>query len=291
MANTTSARPFPQAVQPAAPSNAGRPVPSPFPKPEPFETAWVEIPTLLVDESYQHRPYAWAIERLRTHFNEALCGLICVNVRPGEPGVYYVIDGQTRKRVYELQHRHWIRAEIHRGLTLKQEAEFYLVRAINTQRQPTDMFAAECTARRPDAVLLAQLLRKHNLAWQPYATPGATGHPRVTCIRTLKRLLTINPDGKCLDGALALLLDTWPANPKALTQTVIGAMFYLMRDHGAGMQRKRFVERLGAYKIEDIHSTAQQLRRATTPQPTLYMAFLRKLLELYQVPAPAGRRL
>src|SRR5262245_11506296 len=257
------------------------------------ETDWIEVSRLHVDLSYQHKPYPWAVERLNAQFNPERSGFICVNVREDQPERYEVIDGQTRKRVHEMRQIRWIRAEIYQGLTREQEAEFYLLRAINTQRQPTDMFEAECTAGRADALLLREILKRRNIVWQSFATPSASQDSRhkVSCIKTLRRLLAIDEGEIHLGGALDLILATWPQDDRALNQTVITSMFHLVQDHGDNIDRKGFINKLSDYSIEELHSSAQKLRLATSPPPTLYNALKRKLVELYNMHRQAGRRL
>lgn len=89
------------------------------------EIAWLAVADLLVDYSYQHRPYASAIDQLNKGFQEAYSGFILVNERTD--GSRWILDGQTRHAVHQLRDIQWIRAEMLHGLTQAQEAEVYLL--------------------------------------------------------------------------------------------------------------------------------------------------------------------
>jgi len=262
------------------------------------ETGWIEVSRVKIDERYQHKPYTWAAARLQEGFNPDWSGFICVNVRKNEPDVYYVIDGYTRNRVHEIRQYRWMRAEIYRGLTVEQEAEFYLIRAINIQRTPIDMFAAECTAGRKDAILLRDILTQRHITWQQYAEPAIPTHAvhKITCIKALRRLLAMDDiekdrGGVHLTAALDLILDTWPDDVRALNKTVITSMFYFVKEHRRAYDRRGFIDRLSQYSIEDIQEGAQRLRLATEIKPTLYNAFKSKVIELYNINRSADRRL
>ena len=61
---------------------------------------WLAVADLLVDYSYQHRPYASAIDALNKDYQEAYSGFILVNQRAD--GSLWILDGQTRYAVHQL---------------------------------------------------------------------------------------------------------------------------------------------------------------------------------------------
>jgi hypothetical protein len=247
------------------------------------EIDFLEVATLQVDYTYQHRPYVHAIENLNRDFNPALSGFILVNIRDG--GTAWIIDGQTRMEVHKTRGLQWIRSEIMRGLTAAQEAEIYLIKCINTQRLPVDSFLAEYKAGRPQALLIQAILKEHDIEVESYATRhgASTGQAVVSCIASLKRTLREDKDGDFLRTTLDLIIATWGYHPSGLGGQYIEMMHGLVRRYGDEIDRKGFIGKLSGYPVLEIREMARALRGASTPQMSLRSATERKIIELYNL--------
>ena len=245
------------------------------------ETAWLEVARIQVDPSYQHRPYARAVQDLAREFDIEQSGYILVNVR--EDGSYWAIDGQTRCAVHEELGHLLIRAELRRGLTPQQEAQVYLLRCKNIQRVPLDWFLAEFTAGKPDAIFLYKLLSERQIAVESFATEPQYEHTHayVTCVHTLKRLMRHDPEGFWLGATLDLIIETWQYQKGSFGGQFIETIYGLLRQHDEEIDRKSFAIKLGQHSLKELNQMAGHLRFATHPQISLRSAMQRKIVELY----------
>jgi hypothetical protein len=175
------------------------------------QIGWLSVRDLQVDYAYQHDSYAWAVEEILVDFRPELSGMILVNIRAD--GRMFIIDGATRREVRLRRGEHWILAEIMRGLTQQQEAEAYLVKAQNKQRQPIDWFVAEVAAGKPQSKMINDILNARGIHVQSYATRRKMVVPPpkavVSCVKALKRIAPHDSDGSALLDTLDLVLDTW----------------------------------------------------------------------------------
>jgi hypothetical protein len=257
------------------------------------EIEWLAVADLLVDYSYQHRPYASAIEALNKDFQEAHSGFILVNQRAD--GSMWILDGQTRHAVHQLRGIRWIRAEMLHGLTQADEAEVYLLKCINAKRMPVDFFLAEYIARRPIAVLIHDVLTKRGIEIESYATTqrrrGIDTTPVVTCVSYLKRMIHRDPSGEVLGMALDLIDDTWEYSGNSLTAIFLDAIHKILVAHADELDRKAFITKLEGHRPEELREQALLLRLGTKPQLSVGVALQRVMIDLYNHGRPQDRRI
>lgn len=243
---------------------------------------WLDVSTLLVDRSYQHRPYPSAIDALDREFDPAISGFILVNVR--RDGSRYVIDGQTRLDVHRIRGYGWILAQVLHGHSPAQEAAIYLHRCVNVQRQPIDFFMAECMAEQPQALMLQALLKQRGIEAERYGSVVLDKSLQtIRCIDTLKKLLWKDEKGERLGAALDLIGDTWGYNKTMLASQPIMVIHSLLMRFDEVIDRKSFVEKLGGYAWADIRSDARRIRESTTRPPSLATMILRQIVDLYNL--------
>lgn len=256
-------------------------------------TAWLSVADLQVDYSYQHRPYARAIQDLDKNYQVDYSGFILVNERTDQ--TYWVIDGQTRCAVHASRGYRWIKAEMLRGLSQAEEAEVYLLKCINAKRIPVDFFLAEYVAKRPVAVLIHDILDKRDIAIESYATTqrhrGMNAPHVVTCVSYLKRMIGRDPTGNCLGMTLDLIRDTWEYGGNTLTGLFLDALHKLLLVHAEEIDRKTFMQKLGAYRPEELREQALLLRLGTKPQLAVGNALQRVIIDIYNSGRPAQRRI
>lgn len=257
------------------------------------EIAWLAVADLLVDYSYQHRPYASAIDALNKGFQEAYSGFILVNERTD--GSRWILDGQTRHAVHQLRDIQWIRAEMLHGLTQAQEAEVYLLKCINAKRMPVDFFLAEFVARRPIAVLIHDVLTKRGIEIESYATTqrrrAIDTTPVVTCVSYLKRMINRDPKGEALGMALDLIHDTWEYSGNSLTANFLDAMHRILVVHADELDRKPFISKLQGHTPEELREQALVLRMGSKPPITIVKALQQIIIHLYNSGRPQHRRI
>lgn len=253
---------------------------------------WLPVAELDVDYSYQHRPYASAIDALNKDFREAHSGFILVNRRAD--GSLWIVDGQTRHAVHKLRNLRWIRAEMLHGFTQAEEAEVYLLKCINATRMLVDFFLAEFIAQRPVAVLIHTILGKHGIAIESYATSHHHRHasvPVVSCVTTLKRMIGKDPSGATLQMVLEIIKDTWDLNQSTMTSVFLDALHKIFIVHGHDIDRKSFAAKLGAHRPEDLREQAMLLRLGTLPLLSVGTALQRVFIDLYNSGRPQPRRI
>lgn len=257
------------------------------------QIGWLRVADLLVDYSYQHRPYAKAIEELHKNFQVDYSGFILVNRR--SDGTHWVIDGQTRREVHLLRGLPWIRAEILTGLTQEGEAHVYLLKCINAKRMPVDFFLAEYIARQPQAVLIHDILDKRGIGIESFATTqrrrGSDAQPVVTCVSYLKRMLVRDATGDVLGMALDLIGDTWGYNARTLAGLFLDAIHKIIFVHGDELDRKTFITKLGGYLPEELRDQAMLLRLGTKPQLAVGVALQRVIIDSYNSGRASVRRI
>jgi len=254
---------------------------------------WLAVADLLVDYSYQHRPYAKAINDLNKEFQVAHSGFILVNKRTD--GTTWTLDGQTRSDVHKLRGLRWIKAEILHGLTQAEEAEVYLIKCINAKRMPVDFFLAEYVAQRPEAVLIHDLLEKHGIEIESYATtrrqPGNETKPVVTCVSYLKRMIGRDPKGEALGMTLDLIKATWQYRGNTLTGIFLDTLHKMVMLHAAELDRKAFITKLENHDPAELREQALTFRAGTKPRITVVSALQHVIIDLYNSGRPQARRI
>lgn len=254
---------------------------------------WLRVADILVDYSYQHRPYPGAIEDLRRHFQPAYSGFILVNER--DDGSLWALDGQTRCSVHQQLELHWIRAEVLTGLTQAEEAEVYLLKCINAKRMPVDFFLAEFVAKRPIAVQIHDILGKRQIEVESFAThgrkPGTEDTHVVSCVAYLKRMLTRDPSGDVLGMVLDLIKATWEFGGNTLTGVFLDSLHRLLLVHQDEISRRTFVEKLQRVHPDEIRAQALARRASTRPQITVGTALQQVIVDLYNSGRPQNRRI
>jgi hypothetical protein len=254
---------------------------------------WLAVADLQVDYSYQHQPYASAIEALNKDFQEDHSGFILVNQRAD--GTLWVLDGQTRRAVHINRQLRWIKAEMLYGLTQEQEAEVYLLKCINAKRMPVDFFLAEYIARRPMAVMIHKVLDARGIEIESYASTqryrGAEATPVVTCVSYLKRMIAREPTGEALGMALDLIKDTWEYSGNSLTAIFLDSIHRIVVLHAEELDRRAFIAKLKEHRPEDLREQALMLRLGTKPLLSTGAALQRVIIDLYNSGRPQHRRI
>jgi hypothetical protein len=255
--------------------------------------AWLAVADLLVDYSYQHRPYASAIDQLNKDFQQPECGFILVNQRTDS--TKWILDGQTRHAVHQLRGLRWIMAEMRHGLSQAQEAEIYLLKCINAKRMPVDFFLAEYVARRPVAVLIHEVLAKRGIEIESYATTqrqrGIAMPPVVTCVSYLKRMIARDTTGEALGMALDLIHDTWEYGGNSLSAIFLDSIHKIVVAHADELDRKAFIAKLAGHRPEELREQALLLRLGTKPLLSTGTALQRVMIDLYNSGRPQHRRI
>lgn len=122
---------------------------------------WLPIDELVVDPSYQRPRNPSEINRIGRDFSEAALGTVTVSARVDAAGetTYILVDGQQRKEGAALAGFHGrIRADVHHGLTLPDEARLFRLLNFRSAVQPVYLFKAALIEGDKDALAVQRIL-------------------------------------------------------------------------------------------------------------------------------------
>ena len=138
-----------------------------------------------------------------------------------------------------------VRVHVWRGLTYQQEAELFSHNRDRHAVRALDLFIADVTSGRPEAVALDILLNSYG--WKA-GSAGREGN--FAAVTTLKRLYG-KPNGPAVcEKIVATITQAWDHHPDGANRTVVSAL-------GAFYQ---------TYPRAEVERLAQVLHRGTTPE-------------------------
>lgn len=129
---------------------------------------WIYLDTVGIDERIQRPINQGEVNRIAKEFDPAALGTITLSARVDEAGntTYWVIDGQQRRAgALKAGFDGPVRADIHYGLTLADEAKLF--RELNFRRavQPVQLFKTALIEEDPDALAVDKILRDLGIAF------------------------------------------------------------------------------------------------------------------------------
>jgi hypothetical protein len=179
-------------------------------------------------------------------------GEICVSQR--DNGEKYNTDGMHRTRAFELNGLPTIRAEVHHGLTLEEEATLFLVRNREASKPgPLDEYKIGLTAKLPMFIDTETTLQKHNLRM------GSTSAQTIGAVQgVLKITERYGPD--VLDRVLGIAEKAWGRTDATWDGMLLGGLGKLLGQHEQVDGNDAFVEKLAkkpAHRwVADVHAVA-----------------------------------
>ncbi|MFD8391171.1 DUF6551 family protein [Streptomyces sp. NPDC059680] len=131
----------------------------------------VAVSDLRIDPQAQRTLHEARAQRIAEHIVPEAIGLIMVSQR--DDCQKYIVDGQHRYRACQLAGITTVKAEIHHGLTLDQEAILFLIKNRESHKpKPIDEYHVGLTGGVPLFVDTDQVLRKHGLTLGSTSTNG-----------------------------------------------------------------------------------------------------------------------
>jgi hypothetical protein len=122
---------------------------------------WLNIDELVVDPSYQRPKNPTEVNKIGKNFSEGALGTVTVSARVDAAGetTYILVDGQQRKEGAALAGFHGrIRADVHHGLTLADEARLFRLLNFRSAVQPVYLFKAALIEGDKDALAVQKIL-------------------------------------------------------------------------------------------------------------------------------------
>lgn len=219
----------------------------------------VRLDELVVDPRIQRPPVIVEINKIAKEFDERALGTLTLSARPDGKGdyIYVILDGQQRRLgAIKAGFTGTVRAEVHYGLSLQEEARLF--RLLNFRRavQPIVLFKNALLEGDPDALTVQQILDDLGI---PFGTPrgysGAKASVRLVSRRNgatvLRWALTqvqriYDPQGKggCYDAA------------------VVEAFYWLYDHHGSRIDEENLYNKLAreAGGVADLVGQAKLIK-------------------------------
>lgn len=191
-----------------------------------------EIPAnlLTVDPEVQRGVTESRVNKIVERFSEGSLGILKVSER--QPGVYAVLDGQTRlaairrlagdeATVYPLM------CQVYLNLHRKEEARLFLESNDRTAVSSLDKFRLSLVAEEPWAQDINGLAEKHGYTIS--LSHGPRG--RFTAVRVAERIYRMNGGREALDRALGTIASTWGQTPLAASAEAVAGLGLLYQRH------------------------------------------------------------
>ncbi len=131
----------------------------------------VAVGDLKIDPQAQRTLNEGRAQRIADNIVPEAIGLIMVSQR--DDGAMYIVDGQHRHRACQLAGIRTVKAEVHHGLTLDQEAILFLIKNRESHKpRPIDEYNVGLTGGVPLFVDTDRVLKKHELSLGSTSTNG-----------------------------------------------------------------------------------------------------------------------
>jgi hypothetical protein len=215
----------------------------------------VEIPVedLKIDPQAQRTLNERRAQGIADNLVREAMGSIVVSQRPD--GSRYVVDGQHRKRVSELESFPTMVAEVHHGLTQEEEAILFLIKNRESSKpSPLDEYKVGLTAGIPQFVDTEKVMSKHGLEM------GSTSTNSVGAVAGVLRI-TETYGAEVLDRTLSVAENAWGRTSSTWDGMLLGGIGMLLGKHELvnddGELAKKIAKRGPAYRwIGDVQSIA-----------------------------------
>lgn len=193
------------------------------------------------DRVQREKPVQARVRKLRDQWDFDKVGTLRVSQR--DDGSYWVIDGNHR-RLAAIDGGYGstkARCEVHRGLTLKNEAEQFL--ACNDVRPvtPLDKYRAGIEAENPTCIGVRDTLARHGLK---AANTHADGS--VACVGECLALYERDPD--LLDAVCAVATEAWGTRAAALEKLVFGGLGMVLGRYNGELDHSTLATKLSKYR-------------------------------------------
>lgn len=231
-------------LRPSNPPNAARKGTS-MPKPQyayvlpPHKVEYgleVAVSDLAIDPQAQRTLSEPRAQRMSDNLVIEAIGLIIVSQR--DDGKKYIVDGQHRKRACELAGITTVKAEVHYGLTLAQEASLFLIKNRESHKpRPIDEYHVGLTGGVPLFVDTDRVLKDHSL------TLGSTSTNGVGAVSGVLRI-TERWGADTLDRTLTVAEEAWGRTAETWDGMLLGGIGQFLGRFGGEIDDQELAKRL-----------------------------------------------
>lgn len=199
---------------------------------------------------------------------------------------FVILDGQTRwhalKQVCGVDTTSCtLMAQVHTGLTLKEEAKIFLQHNDRKGVSPLDTFRLALVAEEPWAEGIRDVAARYN--WCVAGT-GESGQRRFNSISAVRRIYNADGTGKILDRVFSVIDAAWPGQAGAVCGETLNGIGGLYAGFD-GLDTNGFVGKLSRLGFNKYFSSVHDTYRAH-PSMSLAAAAFQRTVEIYN----SGRR-
>jgi hypothetical protein len=257
----------------------------------PTVVEWVRVADLIVPVEYQSDHDPARVKWLVSNYRAREVGTIVVSRRPD--GSLVIVDGQHRVLALRELGIEVVRAEIHDGLSIVEEANLFEDLNAN-RRRPTvfDLFRSRVAGERPDALQVAAIAAEYGYTFRR----GGALSRSANHIQAVGAVEAIFRQGgpQLLRGVLSITSGPWAGHSEGLEgQMLRGVAMFLRTDMGNPVDLPRLFHVLGRRPPIAILADARAIAIATGRAGATngYMPYVLAIQKVYNTDLGSTSRL
>lgn len=218
----------------------------------PFTPMMLPVGKLTIDTTYQRHTDEAHLNKLIKNWVDNYSGCLEVNHRNDD--VYAVFDGGHRTKAAKTRFGddHMLLCKVFSGLTVEEEADLFT--ELNKIRKPIkviDLAKSGMKAEDPQWLQIANALNSFQLVWS--VEGRVSGDRAINCWAALRGAHS-HGGVAMVEQTLRLLTSIWNGDPTSLEGVWVSGMADFIRGYSwsSHFDEKRIIERLSAYKVEDV---------------------------------------
>lgn len=218
----------------------------------------VPLKELIVDHTYQRNVSLDHVRIIARNFDPMLLGVITVNVRTGDSGVY-VIDGQHRvEALRQISAVTDVLCLVYYGLDQELEAKLFSGPQVTRRTiNPLSRLRASLVAKDPRALEIVEIVQRNGfeIHWGGAST-GTAG--RIASIQTIEKIHEKVIKGH-LDAVLSVIRDGWrERGPELIPAKLMQGLDVTMRRHRNLYDRAILVAAVASTTFDDFEMACKQ---------------------------------
>lgn len=258
-----------------------------------IRTTLTELPAsaLSIDPRVQRVVDPRRVAKIAANWDDLMVGVITVSHRvasipgsvldSGQPEEFVILDGQTRwnalKQVCGADTTTCtMQAQVHTGLTLREEASIFLQHNDRKAVTPLDNFRIALVAEEEWAENIRDIAARYR--WAVSGT-GAGDQRRFNAIAAAKKIYFADESGRTLDRTFAVIDAAWPTERGGVCGETLHGIGGLYAAH-AGLDTAGFVGKLSKIGFNKYFSSIHDTYRAH-PSMSLAQAAYQRTVEIY----------
>jgi hypothetical protein len=225
------------------------------------------------------------VAKLAANWDDLMVGVITVSHRKprliDEEDAFVILDGQTRWNALKVVCGQGtttctMMAQVHSGLTLKEEAKIFLQHNDRKGVTPLDTFRIALVAGEEWAESIQEIAARYRWA---VAGTGDGSQRTFNAIAAAKKLYLSDPTGRTLDRVFSVIDAAWPRERSGVCGESLNGIGGLYANHG-GLDTAGLVGKLAKIGFNKFYSSVHDTYRAH-PSMSLAQAAYVRTVEIY----------